>query len=107
MGKVYGKRTNKSGTNFKIPGIHEIQLSSGSANGSIVNGVRKPFLFSLEFDKTQILRILKTPKSKHFQKNLKPLIIEIRFFLQNDVFKRVIFNGETIVFTVSLMKLEL
>ena len=95
----------KSDIPINITAIDKIHLKSDCINGSIVNGVRLPILFSFALDKPSVHKIYKKPRTKYFKKINEPVLRHIRFFLEDDDHMPVDFNGETISFTCHLNKI--
>ena len=95
----------KSNKPISIIGIDKIHLKADCVDGSIVNGVREPILFSFSLDKPPGHKIYKEPKVKLFKKINKPILSHITFYLEDDDHKAVNFNGETVSFTCQLIKI--
>ena len=88
-----------------ITGIDKVHLKSDCIDGSIVNGVREPILYSFALDQPPGHKLYKEPKVKLFKKINKSVLSHIRFYLEDDDHKEVDFNGETISFTCHLFKI--
>ena len=88
-----------------ITGIDKVHLKSDCIDGSIVNGVREPILYSFALDQPPGHKIYKEPKVKLFKKINKSVLSHIRFYLEDDDHKEVDFIGETISFTCHLFKI--
>ena len=50
-------------------------------------------------------RLFCKPETKHFQELKKSVLNTITFNLEDDKYKEVIFNGETLTFTIQLVKI--
>ena len=74
--------------------------------GSIVNGVREPILYSFALDQLPGHKIYKEPGIKLFEDINKYVLSHTTFYLEDDGYKSVDFNGETISFTCQLIKIE-
>ena len=68
-------------------------------NGSFLNGVRQPALFSFAFDKTPGHKRLKELRIKLLKKVNESVLSHITFYLEENDHKAVDFTGETINFT--------
>ena len=90
---------------INITGIDKIHLKCDSVQGSIVNGVREPILYSFALSSPPGHKIYKEPRVKLFKKINKSVLSHINFYLEDDDHKPVDFNGETISFTCQLIKI--
>ena len=95
----------KSDNPINITGIDKVHLKCNVVDGSIVNGVREPILYSFGLDQPPGHKIYKEPKVKLFKKINKSVLSHITFYLEDDDYKAVDFNGETISFTCQLIKI--
>ena len=95
----------KSDKPINITVIDKIHLKCDCIDGSIVNGSREPVLYSFAFDQPPGHKIYKEPKVKLFFKKIKSVLSHITFYLGDDDYKAVDFNGETITFTCQLIKI--
>ena len=95
----------KSYKPFNITGIDKVHLKCNVVDGSIVNGVREPILYSFALDQPPGHKICKEPKVELFKKINKSILSHITFYLEDDDYKAVDFNGETISFTCQLIKM--
>ena len=93
----------KSDKPFNIKGIDKIHLKCDCIQGSIVNNIREPILYSFALSSPPGHKIYKEPKVKLFKKIKKSLLSHITFYLEDD-YKPVDFNGEMILFTCQLIK---
>ena len=90
---------------IKITGIDKVQLKADCIQGSIVNGVREPILFSFALSSPPGHKIIKEPRVKLFKKANKSVLSHITFYFEDDDYKTVDFHGETITFTCQLIKI--
>ena len=95
----------KSDKPINITGIDKIHLKCNVVDGSIVNGVREPILYSFALDQPPGHKIYKEPKVKLFKKINKSVLSHITFYFEDDDYSPVEFNGETISFTCQLIKI--
>ena len=74
-------------------------------NGSILNGIREPFLSSFGLSSPTGNKIYKEPRIKLFKRINKSVLSQITLSLEDDDHKPVEFNGETLSFTSQLIKI--
>ena len=86
-------------------GIDKLHLKCDCINGSIVDGVTEPILYSFVLSSPPCHKINKEPRIKLFKKINKSVLSHITFYLEYDDHKPVDFNGETISFTCQLDKI--
>ena len=94
----------KSDKPIDITGIDKNHLKCSCIQGSIVNGIREPILYSFALSSPPGHKIYKEPSIKLFKKINKSVLSHIRFYLEDDDHKPVDFNNETISFTCQLFK---
>ena len=95
----------KSDKPINITGIDKIHLKCDCIQGSIVNGIREPILYSFALSSPPGYKIYKEPRVKLFKKINKSVLSHITFYVEDDDHKAVDFNGETISFTCQLIKI--
>ena len=95
----------KSDKPINITGIDKVHLKCDCIDGSIVNGVREPILYSFALDQPPGHKIYKEPKVKLFKKVNKSVLSHITFYVEDDDYKPVDFNGESISLTCQLIKI--
>ena len=95
----------KSDRPTNITGIDKTNLKCDCIQGSKVNGVREPILYSFALSSPPEHKINKEPRVKLFKKINKSVLSHITFFFEDDDHKPVDFNGETISFTCQLIKI--
>ena len=86
-------------------GIDKVHLKGDCTDRSIVNGSRKPVLYSFALDKPPGRKIYKEPRIKLFKKVNKSVLSNITFFLEDNDHKPVDFNEQTIRFTCQLIEI--
>ena len=90
---------------INITGIDKVHLKCDCIQGSIVNGIREPILYSFALSSPPGHKIYKEPIVKHFKKINKSVLSHITFYFEDDDRKSVDFNNETISFTCQLIKI--
>ena len=90
-------------------------LNSGSANkkhlkcdvidGSVVNGLRQPILYSFVIDKLPGYKVFCEPETVHYKKLNRSILNTITFYLADDNNAEVDFNQETLTFTLQMIKI--
>ena len=86
----------KSERSINITGIDKVHLKCNVVDGSIVNGVREPILYSFALDQPPGHKIYKEPKVKLFKKINKSILSHITFYLEDDDYKPIDFNNEIV-----------
>ena len=74
------------------------------SGGSLVNGSRRPILYSFVLDTRAGYKIFFQPKTVHYKKINKFVLNTITFYIE-DVNHEVNFNEETLTFTLQLIKI--
>ena len=95
----------KSDKPINITGIDKIHLKCNCIQGSIINGIREPILYSFAMSSPPGHKIYKEPRVKLFQKVNKSVLSQITFYFEDDDHKLVDFNNEMISFTCQLIKI--
>ena len=90
---------------INITGIDKVHLKCDCIQGSIVNGVREPILYSFVLSSPPGHKIIKEPKVKLFKKINKSVLSHITFYFEDDDYKPVDFLNETLTFTCQLIKI--
>ena len=96
----------KSDRPINITGIEKIHLKCDCNNGSIVNGFREPILYSFALSSPPGHKIYKEPRIKLFKMVNKSVLFHITFYLEDDDYKPLDFNNETVSFTCQLIKIQ-
>ena len=92
------KLVNLSSTN-------KIHLKCDAIDGSVVDGIRQPILYSFILDKPAGYKVFCEPETIHYKKINKSVLNTITFYLEDDSDKEVDFNQETMTFTLQMIKL--
>ena len=80
-------------------------MNCDAIDGSVVNGVRQPILYSFVLDKPSGHKVFSEPETIHFKKINKSVRNTITFYLEDDKNEQVDFNGETLTFTLQMIKI--
>ena len=74
-------------------------------DGSVVDGIRQPILYSFILDKLPGYKVFSEPETIHFKKINKSVLNTITFYLEDDNNEEVNSNGETLTFTLQMIKI--
>ena len=85
--------------------VNKIHLKCDIIDGSVINGVRQPILYSFVLDKKPGYKIFSEPETLHYKKIIKSILNTITFYLEDDNNKEVDFNQETFTFTLQMIKI--
>ena len=88
-----------------LSSTNKIHLKCDCIDGSVVNGIREPILFSFVLDKPSGYKVFCEPETIHYKKINKSVLNTIMFYLEDDNNKVVDFNGETMTFTLQMIKI--
>ena len=92
------KIVNSSSTN-------KIHLKCDVIDGSVVNGIRQPILYSFVLDKPSGYKVFCQPETIYYEKINKSVLDTITFYLEDDNNEEVAFNQETLTFTSQMIKI--
>ena len=84
---------------------NKIDLKCDAIDGSVVDGVRQPILYSFVLDKPSGYKVFCEPETIHYKKINKSVLNTITFYLEDDSDKVVDFNQETMTFTLQMIKI--
>ena len=84
---------------------NKIHLKCDIIDGSVVNGLRQPILYSFVLDKKPGYKVFSEPETIHYKKINKSVLDTITFYLEDDNNKEVNFNGEILTFTILMVKI--
>ena len=88
-----------------LSNTNKIHLKCDAIDGSVVNGIRQPILYSFVLDKPAGYKIFSEPETIHYKKINKSVLNTITFYLEDDNDKVVEFNSETLTFTLQMIKI--
>ena len=101
--KHYKKYTSQKVVN--LGGTNKIHLKCDCIDGSVVNGLRQSILYSFVLDKLPGYKVFSEPETIHYKKINKSVLNTITFYLENNNNEEVDFNGESLSFTLQLIKI--
>ena len=90
---------------LSLSSTNKIHLKCDCIDGSIQDGVRQPILFSLVLDKPSGYKVFCEPETIHYKRINKSVLNAITFYLEDDNNDEVNFNGETLTFTLQMIKI--
>ena len=76
-------------------------------DGSVVKGLGKPIIHSFVLVKTTRYKVFCWLENLHFKKLNKSVSNNITAYLEDDDHKELNFNGETLPFTLQLVRFEI
>ena len=79
-------------------------MKCGVIDGSVVNGLRQPILYSLLLDKPVGYKVFSQPETVHYKKINKSILNSITFYLEDVINGKIDFNGETLTFKLQMIK---
>ena len=100
--KHYNKYTSQKIVN--LGNTTKIHLNCDVIDGSVVNGIRQPILYSFVLDKLPGYKVFSEPETIHYKKINKSVLNTITFYLEDDKNEEVDFNGKTLTFTLQMNK---
>ena len=74
-------------------------------DGSVVNGFRQPILFSFLLDKPAGYKVCCQPENCHYKRINESVLNTISLYLEDVKNEEVDFNGETLSFTLQMIKI--
>ena len=88
-----------------LSSTNRIHLKCDVIDGKKVNSDRQPILYSFVLDKPSRYKVFCEPETIHYKKINKSVLNTITFYLEDDSDKEVNFNGETLTFTLQMIKI--
>ena len=101
--KHYNKYISQKIVN--LSNTNKIHLKCDVIDGSVVNGLRQSILYSFVLDKKPGYKVFSEPELYHYKKINKSRLNTITFYLEDDNNEEVDFNGETLTFTLQMIKI--
>ena len=101
--KHYNEYTSQKIVN--LSDTNKIHLKCDVIDGSVVNGMRQPKLYSFVLDKKPGYKVFSEPETIHFKKLNISVLNTITFHLEDDNNEKVNFNGEALTFTLQMIKI--
>ena len=101
--KHYNKYISQKIVNLGV--TNKIHLKCDCIDGSVVNGVRQAILYSFVLDKLPGYKVFSEPETIHYKKINKSVLNTITFYLEDDNNEEADFNGETLTFTLQMIKI--
>ena len=101
--KHYNKYISQKTVN--LSNTNKIHLKCDAIDGSVVNGVRQPILYSFVLNKPTGYKVFSEPETIHYKKINKSVLNTITFYLEDDNNEEVDFNGETLTFRIEMIKI--
>ena len=101
--KHYKKYTSQKVVN--LGNTNKIHLKCDCIDGSVVNGLRQPILYTFVIDKLPGYKVFSEPGKIHYKKINKSVLNTITFYLENDNNEIIDFNQETLTFTLQMIKI--
>ena len=90
---------------LKLNTIDKFHLKCDCIDGSIQDGLRQPILFSFVLGKPSSYKVFCEPETILYKKINKSILNTIIFYLEDDNNEVVDFNGETLTFTLQMIKI--
>ena len=84
---------------------NKIHLKCNCIDGGIRDGIRQPLLYSFILDKPSGYKLFFQPETIHYKKINKSVLNTKIFYLEDDNNEEVNFNGETLTFTLQMIKI--
>ena len=90
---------------LNLSSANKIHLKCNCIDGSFQDGVRQPILYSFVLDKLPGYKVFSEPETIHYKKLNKSVLNTITFYLEDHNNGKVDFNGETLTFTLQMIKI--
>ena len=101
--KHYNQYLGRKVVNFNSR--NKIHLKCDVVDGSIVNGFKHPVLYSFVLVKKPGYKVFSEPETIRYKKINKSVLNTLTFYLEDDNNEVVNFNGETLTFTLQMIKI--
>ena len=89
---------------MNLSSTNEIHLKCDVIDGGVIDGLRQPILFSFVLDNLAGYKVFCKPETIHYKEINISVLNTITFYLEDDKNKEINFNGETLTFTLQLIK---
>ena len=89
---------------LNLSSTNKIHLKCYVFDGSPVDGLRQPILYSFVLNKLPVYKVFSEPETIHYKKN-KSVLITITFYLADDNHEEVDFNQAMLIFTLQIIKI--
>ena len=103
--KDYQAGTHTSEKPVMITATDKVHLKCDCVDGSIVIGIREQILFSFNLSAPPGYKIIKEPTTVLYKLINKTRLDTIQFSLEDSNHNPVDFNGETLTFTIQIIKI--
>ena len=90
---------------LNLGSTNKIHLKCDNIDGTVVDGVRQPKLYSFVLDKKPGYKVFCQPETIHYKKINKSVLNSMTFYLEDNNNTEVKFNGETLTFTLQMIKI--
>ena len=84
--------------------INKNHMKCDCIDGSFKNGLKQPILYNFNLDKPNGYKVFCQPETTQFKKVSKPVLNTRTFYLEDNENDEVNFNGETLTYTMQLVK---
>ena len=101
--KHYNKYTSQKVLN--LSNTNKKHFKCDSIDASFQNGLSQPILFSFVLDKPSGYKVFCEPETIHYKKIIKSVLINFTFYSEDDNNEEVDFNGQTLTFTLQMIKI--
>ena len=88
-----------------LSSTNKIHLKCDVIDGFVVDGIRQPILYSFVLDKPSGYKVFSEPETIYYKKINKSVLNTITFYLEDDNNEGGNFNGETLTFTLQMIKI--
>ena len=99
----YNKYTSQK--NVNLGNTNKIHLKCDIIDGSVVDGVRQPILYSFVLGKLPGYKVFSEPETIHYKNINESVLNTITFYLEDNNSKEVDFNEKTLFFTIQMIKI--
>ena len=84
--------------------MNKFHLKCDCIDGSVLNGVRQSLIYSFVLNQPSGYKVFCEPETIHNNKIKKSVLNTITCYLEDNHNKEVNFNGETLTFTLQMIK---